>query len=167
MKHQRMSRRTFGVCCTIAAIAAGIAGCEANGGASGKPQKPVITLPPTELKGNTFLLISLGGTTPTAEPLPTLTFGDDGQVSGTTGVNDFFGPYTLHVGRNGRGELSIGPLGSTRKAGPQALMEQEHNYLDLLSRTTAYEGEGGLLELRAGDAPLLRFRKQRTRPPAP
>ena len=66
-----------------------------------------------------------------------LTFDGDGQVYGTGGVNRFRGTWSIDADR-----LVLGPMASTRVAGPPAAMRQEAELLRLL---------GGPLELRSAD----------------
>jgi heat shock protein HslJ len=61
----------------------------------------------------------------------TLVFNDAGNLSGFGGINSYFGGYKL-VGTT----ISIGPIGSTKMAGPQALMELETLYFNLLESAT-------------------------------
>jgi len=66
------------------------------------------------------------------QPWLTLQLGDR-QVSGFSGVNQYFGSW-------GVGELGTivwgGPFGSTRMAGPPELMELERRFLNALMRAT-------------------------------
>ena len=70
-------------------------------------------------------------------------FGADGRVSGSSGCNRYMGPYQANAGN-----LSIGPLASTRLACEQSLMDQEAAYLKALESTTRYGFENDLLVLR-------------------
>jgi heat shock protein HslJ len=73
----------------------------------------------------------------------TATFGEDGTLSGFAGVNTYNGTYTTS------GEtITIGPLATTRMAGPDDLMEQETLYLAALAAATVYRLSGDNLELR-------------------
>ncbi|TLM97249.1 MAG: META domain-containing protein [Actinobacteria bacterium] len=64
----------------------------------------------------------------------TALFDPEGSVAGDSGVNTFSGPYKL----DGQ-SLAIGPLVTTRKAGPPELMEQEAAYLEALSKSARYQ----------------------------
>lgn len=69
----------------------------------------------------------------------TANFGEDGQITGNTSCNDYFGPYETEGDT-----ISIGPLGTTRKmcAEPEGVMEQESAYLAALQTATMYRIEG-------------------------
>jgi heat shock protein HslJ len=79
----------------------------------------------------------------------TAVFADDGQVSGSSGCNRYFGPY-----QSSGQTLQIGPLASSRMlCDPPAVMDQEQAYLAALQRATQYQLENGRLLLRdAGGA---------------
>lgn len=68
----------------------------------------------------------------------TLTFGEDGRVSGSAGCNTFNGPYTL----NGT-TLSIEELAQTRMACDEPILTQETNFINALrsARHTAVDGD--------------------------
>lgn len=81
----------------------------------------------------------------------TAQFGADGQLSGSAGCNNYFGPYQI------AGEkITIGSLGSTKKlcAEPAGIMEQESQYLVALQSAATYKVEGERLELRTADGAL-------------
>jgi heat shock protein HslJ len=68
---------------------------------------------------------------PLLEPVPTLRVGDQGRISGQSGVNNYLG-----TARISGGELAWGGgFGLTRKAGPEALMASENRYLNSLKAT--------------------------------
>ena len=124
----------------LALLAAGCATGRPAGGAAG-------------LVGPTWHLAALGGDRP-AGPEATLTFSDDGRVSGTTGCNRVTGTYDLGAG----GALSLSPLGTTRMACPPPAVEQERRVLDALARVDRAQVEGGrLVLLDAGATPLAAF----------
>jgi heat shock protein HslJ len=84
----------------------------------------------------------------------TITFSKDGSISGNTSVNRFRGAVTVDGNK-----LSFGPLGTTRRAGPPALMQQEAKFLKAIESVTVFQiEETGLLFLRndKGD-PVLRL----------
>jgi heat shock protein HslJ len=78
-------------------------------------------------------------------PLP-ITFGHDGRVSGSTGVNQLTASYTLNDQY-----LNFGPLATTRRAGDPALMAQEQRVLGSLAGICAYRLRPGSLSI---DGPL-------------
>lgn len=138
----------------LAGAAVVLAGC-AEGPRPGDPGRP----PPVEMRGSRWALVSLGGTTPEAEKPLTVELGADGRAAGFAGVNNFTGSYELQAGSGPRGRIRFGELASTKMAGPEPLMKQERDYLELLARTDSYLAEGGLLELMAAGQPTLRFRE--------
>ena len=74
-------------------------------------------------------------------------------ASGGSGCNKLMGRYTL----GSRGQLTVGPLASTRMACSPDLMAQENALHTAFARTTGYRIDGNALELREGDAVLARF----------
>jgi heat shock protein HslJ len=81
----------------------------------------------------------------------TASFGTDGQVTGTTGCNQYFASYELE-GQS----LGIGPAGATRRfcAEPEGLMQQEALYLEALQSAAEFGIDGMRLELRRADGAL-------------
>ena len=76
----------------------------------------------------------------------TATFSAD-TVSGSSGCNDYNGPYTL----NGT-TLKIGPLATTMKACEQPLMDQEHQFLTALQAATTFSQSGPIITLKNDSA---------------
>ena len=79
-----------------------------------------------------------------------LSFGHDGRVSGTTGVNQLTASYSLTAEY-----LTFGPLATTRRSGAPEQMEQEHRLIQslagmcpfsLTAHTLSIEGPLGLVE---------------------
>ena len=80
---------------------------------------------------------AVAGTEPTAD------FSAGGTLSGTTGCNDFHGPYTLQGKK-----LDIGPLTATEKACPTTeASDQEAGYLSALESAVRIEQAGPQLTL--------------------
>lgn len=80
----------------------------------------------------------------------TVLFGDNGELSGSAGCNQFIGGYTVSGNT-----IQIGQLGSTMRfcAEPEGTMEQEQAFLAALQSAATFRIEGDNLELRtAGDA---------------
>ncbi|MFL6206169.1 MAG: META domain-containing protein [Acidimicrobiales bacterium] len=80
-----------------------------------------------------------------------LSFGHDGRVSGTTGVNQLTASYSLTADY-----LTFGPLATTRRSGDPGQMEQEHRLVQSLAgmcpfqltvHTLTIEGPLGVVEL--------------------
>ncbi len=82
-------------------------------------------------------------TSPTADSTLTVTFGVDGKVSGEGGVNRFLGDYEATDKT-----VKIGPLQSTKMAGPPELMTQEAAYLAALQNSTTWEISSRKLTMR-------------------
>ncbi len=80
----------------------------------------------------------------------TALFGDNGELSGSAGCNQYIGGYTVDGNT-----IQIGQLGSTMRfcGEPEGIMEQEQAFLAALQSAATFRIEGGNLELRtAGDA---------------
>ncbi|MEM8680458.1 MAG: META domain-containing protein [Planctomycetota bacterium] len=63
----------------------------------------------------------------------TLDFSDEGQVSGSSGVNRYTGQAKIEGT-----QIRFGPLASSRMAGPPELMREEQRFLEALSKVTHY-----------------------------
>ena len=83
----------------------------------------------------------------------TANFGDDGQVSGTTGCNNYFASYEADAEA---GTITIGQAGSTLMAcaEPEGIMEQEQEFLAALATAATYRIQGSTLEMRTADDAL-------------
>ncbi len=80
----------------------------------------------------------------------------DGRVSGNAGVNAYTGPYAATAA----GDLDIGQLATTRKAGPPAAAEAERAYLAALRGVTSYRSDGRALTLFSpGGLPTLAYER--------
>ncbi len=80
----------------------------------------------------------------------TVGFAADGTVAGDAGVNRYDAEYTT----SGTDGIDIGPIATTRKAGPAPLMEQEQAFLAALSASKTYRFRGETLELRDASGAL-------------
>jgi heat shock protein HslJ len=74
----------------------------------------------------------------------TLTFGADGEVSGSGGCNSFTGTYTVTEPDG----LTFGPLASTAMACEDDVMQIEQDFFTGLANVTTYEVEADRLTLR-------------------
>jgi heat shock protein HslJ len=77
-------------------------------------------------------------------------FGEDGELSGSAGCNQYIGGYTVDGNA-----IEIGQLGSTMRfcAEPEGIMEQEQAFLAALQSAATFRIEGDTLEMRtAADA---------------
>jgi heat shock protein HslJ len=78
-----------------------------------------------------------------ADATLTVIFGTDGTVAGNAGVNTYTGPF-----ESSEDTVEIGPLASTKMAGPEALMTQEALFLAALQNATRWSVQQGRLEMR-------------------
>lgn len=103
------------------------------------------------LAGTEWTIAQIEQSDPVAEA--TISFGTDAQVSGQTGCNRFFGPYTL------RGSaLTFGALGSTMIGCSDELAAQETAVLAALGATTTVQADADdLLLLDSSGNHLLRL----------
>lgn len=74
---------------------------------------------------------------------------EDGTLGGSAGVNR----YTATYATSGSA-IHIGPIATTKMAGPPGLMDQERRYLTALGAATTYRLRGDTLELRDDDGAL-------------
>jgi putative lipoprotein len=82
-----------------------------------------------------------------------ITFTAEGQAHGFGGCNNFTGGYALD-----RATLALGPIASTRKACPPAIMNQEARFHQALGKVRGYRFENGLLILLdAESVPVMRL----------
>ena len=99
------------------------------------------------------MLEDVGGAGVIDDVRATLEFPEAGKVSGRGSCNRFFGTAQVQGG-----QIKLGPLGTTRMACPEAVMDQERRYLEQLQRTERYGVNGSVLRLYGPDsAPSLRF----------
>ena len=123
----------------LAAIA--IAGCSlggdtANGG----------------LGGTSWTAVTLDGQPTLAQARPTIRFTVDGTVSGTTGCNQFSGPFRTDGGTIVVGELAATKIGCDGERG-----DQEHAFLAALGGARAWNLTAtGDLEIEGGGRITLR-----------
>ena len=103
---------------------------------------------PLSLTDTNWLVLSYNNgrgavTTPLLETELTVSFGEDGTISGSSGCNTYNGTYTAE------GEsLTIGPLTTTRLACAPPVMDQEQAFLRALQASTRYELTADRLTLR-------------------
>lgn len=128
-------------------------GCESTHGAAPTPVESIV--------GDWTLDRIVGGdgevVPADAAARPTLTVGEDGRLSGFSGVNRYTG--SLSVDALARGLFNPGPVAATKMAGPPAAMDLESQFLETLGRADAYSVEGDVLVLEGGGKGLLHFLK--------
>jgi heat shock protein HslJ len=110
------------------------------------------------LAGTQWALLSIDGAGTTAGDAPLLiTFGHDGRVSGSTGVNQLTASYSLTSEY-----LTFGPLATTRRGGSPELMEQEHRVVASIAGMCPYRLDARTLTI---EGPLGRVDLVSTSPP--
>jgi heat shock protein HslJ len=82
-----------------------------------------------DLTGTEWLLEDLGGAGVMDNIQTTLTFPEAGKIAGNGSCNRFFGPAEISGSA-----IKLGPLGSTRMACPEAVMNQERRNTLMRSR---------------------------------
>lgn len=105
------------------------------------------------LVGTAWRLEDLGGAGVLDRVEATLEFPDPVMVAGSSSCNRFFGTVSIS------GEsIKISPLGSTRMSCPEAIMNQEANYLNALKDAERFTRDGSTLLIYCkGMAKPLRF----------
>ena len=107
-----------------------------------------------KLKNTKWKLLEMGQTTlPEKDGEITISF-DENKVNGNSGVNNYFGSFEIK-----NNSIKIGPVGSTRMAGPENLMKIEFEYLKLLQDSKTIEFNNNLLILTTNDGKVLKFEK--------
>lgn len=113
------------------------------------PVKPVAA----GLVGTDWLLDDLAGTAVIHGVQATLAFPEAGKVTGNGSCNRFFG--SVEISGN---IIKFGPLGSTRMACPEPVMDQESKYLAALQYAERFERTDTHLQIYCkGFAKPLRF----------
>lgn len=102
-----------------------------------------------EVMGKTYTLISAEKDNPI-----TITF-DKEKLSGNSGVNNYFGTYEIKENK-----IEISKIGSTRKMGPENLMEAETKYLKELTEAKEIKIEKNTLILLTNSGMELKFNKK-------
>ncbi|MFC2059759.1 META domain-containing protein [Chloroflexota bacterium] len=78
---------------------------------------------------------------------------DESKIAGTDGCNRYFGGY-----ETSNGELTIKPpLGSTMMACPGPVMDQEQEYLELLTAAETFQIRNGKLTISCSGDKMLVF----------
>lgn len=148
-------------------LAVSITGCASSETNADSAPKPSVTINPEEHLHGEWTLTALHGRS-IAETLaggelrsaPTMTISDDGRLSGFSGVNRYAGPV-LNPDSLVDGRFAVGPLVSTKMAGPPAAMRMENDFFDALDNATAIDSgalaEGRLILRDSTGTELLRF----------
>jgi heat shock protein HslJ len=71
------------------------------------------------------------------------------SINGNSAVNNYFGNFTItgFDTKTGIGTMKIGPLGSTKMAGPTELMDCENNYFNMLNEFSEFRVQEGKLHI--------------------
>lgn len=77
-----------------------------------------------------------------------------GRIGGTAGCNSYFGAVTIDEDQQ---TFSVGPLGMTRKACAQPIMEQESAFISMLEKVTRFATQDGTLFLSTESGEVLAF----------
>ena len=125
-----------------------VAACDSTGSGSNTTPEPTSA---ADLAGTSWTLVSIGGTPVVEGSGPHLTFGADGNASGSTGCNSMSGDYTTDGAA-----LTFGPMATTRMACEEPLMTQEAAVLEALTGVSGWEIDAdGLLHLTGGTELVL------------
>jgi heat shock protein HslJ len=120
------------------------------GVAEGSLDAPVTGESPTaELAASAWALQEMGGTADFAHLVPTLVFGTDGTVSGFAGCNQFNASYTATAG-----DLTLGPIVTTKMACPRPGSVVETTYLEALAGVTSWSIDDAGRLILGGNVPL-------------
>jgi len=113
--------------------------------------------PTTGLWGTAWRLEDLGGAGVLDNVEATLEFPETGKVAGTASCNRFFGSAEI-----GGGTIKLSPLGTTRMACPEAVMNQEGKYLKALEDAERFtvDGRALLVYSKEMETPLRFVRKE-------
>ncbi len=120
----------------------------------------VLAPAPKPLTGTTWMLTSYNSgngevSSVIAGTKVSLTFDDEGKISGAAGCNNYFASYETDGA-----SLSFGPVGATKMScnEPEGTMEQETTYLNLLKSAAGCVIEGDCLTLQnSSDETILTF----------
>jgi len=94
------------------------------------------------IEGATWLVEDIYGSGVVDDAQTTLTIGNDGEVSGSSGCNRYFTKASFSADT-----VSFAEVGSTYMQCPPALMNQESKFFDALGKTHSYRLEPGKLLL--------------------
>jgi heat shock protein HslJ len=122
----------------------------------GSPTKLFAAEPSTPLTGTEWTLVELDGK-PVAITdgmrTPTLQLDSTNKrVSGTSGINRYFGGY-----ESKGAALKFGPFAGTKIGGPPAAMAVERAFLKALASVSSWNITSNRLALKAGDETVLHF----------
>ena len=96
-----------------------------------------------DLSAQTWMLVEVDGAPAVPTGIATLSFADDGTLSGNTGCNSFTGSYEI----DGSSLTIASPLASSLRACDEEIMSQETAVLQALESTSRFSISGSELEL--------------------
>ncbi|MDY0872842.1 META domain-containing protein [Dongia rigui] len=105
----------------------------------------------TQIMGVTWVADEIGGTPVLPDSEVTLTFNPDGRSGGKGGCNTYGAGYQ----RNGNALTFEQAMSTQMFCAPDALMAQEHAYLNLLPQVTGFERSGDKLTLNTPAKSIL------------
>ncbi|MBK8027580.1 MAG: META domain-containing protein [Chloroflexi bacterium] len=114
--------------------------------------KELVFMAVMALEGTSWELTRIGGETPLADSLVTLSFGDVGRVSGSGGCNRFNGSFEVSGS-----EITFGSIASTRMACPGGRMEQEQAFFQALEAAISFQATADVLTIETSDGQTLEF----------
>ena len=103
-----------------------------------------------ELTGITWQPVTVGGNAVRDGSGMFITFDVDGSINGHGGCNGFFG--SLQQSESG---IEVGPLGATRMACPEEIMDREMAFLDAVQKTRGFESGRDSMSLLDEDESIL------------
>ncbi len=110
------------------------------------------------LAGTQWEILTIDGAPArSGEPPLIITFGHDGRVSGSTGVNQLTASYSVTADY-----LTFGPLATTRRSGSPELMVQEQRVVGSLAGMCPFRHDARAMSI---DGPLGRVELVNTDPP--
>lgn len=134
----------------------GSAGCESMGSAGGSSLTSIKDLvgqwTVTQLDGT-----DIGKLLPASLKKPSLDFGSDGKVTGTTGLNRLTSMIDTEALM--KGQFKLAPAATTKMAGPKEAMDVESKFLNALTNAKNFKLSGDSLSLTDGAKELVRFVK--------
>ena len=98
--------------------------------------------PTPELAGSNWRPVQIGSLAIPEDARASLRFSPDGKLTGRGGCNRFFG--TFKVAGTG---ITLGPVGSTRMACREPIMQQENAFFAALETTVSFKIDAGSLRL--------------------
>lgn len=108
--------------------------------------------PSTALLGKEWTVVNVAGRATIPDARPTLLFGPDGRLAGSTSCNRLIASYSARGSK-----LTISPAGTTLMACPPAVMEQERQFLDMVRGVKSFRVEAsGELVLVARSGATIR-----------